>query len=44
MQCTVADLKDNVANDGRVDYAVKYVVITGVIQSIDSVSIIVDGW
>lgn len=44
MQCTAADLKDNAANDGWVDYAVKYVVITGVIQLIDSVSIIVDGW
>ena len=45
MQCTAADLKDSDAHDGLVGYAVKYVVITGVIQLIDSVSIIVDdGW
>lgn len=42
MQCTAANLKGIAADDGRVGYAVKYVVITGVIRLIDSVSIIVD--
>ena len=45
MQCTAANLKDVTADDGLVGYAVKYVVITGVIELIDNVSIIVDdGW
>ena len=45
MQCTAADLKDNTADDGLVGYAVKYVVITGVVELIDSMSIIVgNGW
>ena len=42
MQCTTADLKDVTADDGWVGYAVKYVMITGVISLIDSMSIIVD--
>ena len=45
MYCTAADLKDSDAHDGLVGYAVKYVVITGVIELIDSMSIIVgNGW
>ena len=41
MQCTAADLKDITADDGLVDSVVKDVVITGVIQLINSMSIIV---
>ena len=42
MQCTAADLKDDADDDRRVGYAVKCVVITGVIELIDSAPIIVD--